>query len=132
MNIFKTVKPYNGNRNRTELKTGKDISVNVVKGTSGAIDNISFSLKNGSYERISDSERIGFEIIEDVAADRILVVFFNGGSWKLIKMKNQESTRYFKAKLDDTRLALATKMIGSFDLCRDPETKLYYIQKVLR
>ena len=64
MNIFKTIEPYTGTRNRVEAKANKDISVNVVKGTTGAIDNISFSLKNGSYERISDSDHIGFEIFE--------------------------------------------------------------------
>lgn len=132
MNIFKTIEPYNGTRNRAEIKSSKDISVNVVKGTSGAIDNISFALKNSSYERISDSDHIGFEIFEDPTEDRIVIKFFNGGVWKLVKMKNQEHTRYFKAKLDEGRLALANKMVGSFDLCRDPETKCYYIQKVMR
>lgn len=130
MNFFETLKPYEGKRRSTFSNDSSDVSISITKGHSGALDNISFILRNGCYNLIAKSERIGFEIAKD--QDRIVVVFFPEGVWKLVKMKHMETSRYFKAKLDDERLALANEIIGSYNLCKDAKTKLYYIQKEVK
>lgn len=129
MSIFETLKPYEGKRRSTFANDSSDVSVGLTKGSAGAIDNISFVFRNGCYNLFSKSDRIGFEIARD--QDRIIVVFFPEGTRKLVKMKHMETSRYLKIKLDGERLILAQEMIGSYNLCKDTKSKLYYIQKVI-